>query len=98
MFGTSIFPRPRKKLAIRDQTKEHIFETVKRAFLGIDLSKQSDLHVYFGPCPASFWRNTRSRFFDLLQLALDVRYGFQLQRWRQLPVSGDHRERGRAVV
>jgi N-6 DNA Methylase len=42
-------PKAADKGVIRDQTKEHLYELVTRAWPGIGLSKQSDLHVYFWP-------------------------------------------------
>ncbi len=77
-------PKAAEKGAIFDQTKEHIFATVERAFPGIDLSKQSDLHVYFWPVACQFL--AEGGWFGFLTSSswLDVRYGFQLQRWALL--------------
>jgi hypothetical protein len=65
--------------ALRDQSKEYISEVAETAFPGIDLSRQSDLHVYFWPVAAQFLNN----WFGFLTSSswLDARYGFALQRW-----------------
>lgn len=65
----------------RDQTKEHLYELAERAWPGIRLSKQSDLHVYFWP--ASTRHLAEGGWFGFLTSSswLDVRYGFPLQRW-----------------
>jgi type I restriction-modification system DNA methylase subunit len=74
-------PKASDKGAIRDQTKEHLYETVERAWPGIKLSKQSDIHVYFWPAAARFLKEGARFGFLTSSSWLDVRYGFQLQRW-----------------
>jgi len=74
-------PKAGEKGAIRDQTKEHLYETVERAWPGIKLSKQSDIHVYFWPAAARFLKEGARFGFLTSSSWLDVRYGFQLQRW-----------------
>jgi hypothetical protein len=74
-------PKASEEGAIYDQTKEHIFETVERAFPGIELSKQSDLHVYFWPVACQFLADDGWFGFLTSSSWLDVRYGFALQRW-----------------
>src|SRR5438128_4977929 len=73
--------RRQEKGVIRDQTKEHLYETVKRAWPDIGLSKQSDLHVYFWPVAAQFLADDGWFGFLTSSSWLDVRYGFSLQRW-----------------
>ncbi|MGH9396963.1 MAG: HsdM family class I SAM-dependent methyltransferase, partial [Terriglobia bacterium] len=77
-------PKTSEKGAIKDQTKEYIYETVERAWPGIELSRQSDLHVYFWPSAARFL--AEGGWFGFLTSSswLDVRYGFALQRWALL--------------
>jgi hypothetical protein len=74
-------PKSSEKGAIREQTKEYFYNTAKQAWPDIELSKQSDLHVYFWPVAAQFLRE--SGYFGFLTSSswLDVRYGFLLQRW-----------------
>jgi len=74
-------PKASEQGAIYDQTKDHIYETVERAYPGIDLSKQSDLHVYFWPVACQFLAEDGWFGFLTSSSWLDVRYGFQLQRW-----------------
>ncbi len=38
----------------RDQSKEHLQESAEKAWPGIELSRQSDLHIYFWPVAAQF--------------------------------------------
>jgi hypothetical protein len=74
-------PKASERSVIRDQTKEHLYETVEQAWPGIQLSKQSDLHVYFWPQACRFL--AKDGWFGFLTSSswLDVRYGFPLQRW-----------------
>ncbi len=67
--------------ALRDQSKEHLYESAERAWPGIGLSRQSDLHIYFWPVAAQFL--TADGWFGFLVSSswLDARYGFALQRW-----------------
>jgi len=74
-------PKASEKGAIYDQTKEHLYETVERAWPGIQLSKQSDLHLYFWPVACQFLAEDGWFGFLTSSSWLDVRYGFQLQRW-----------------
>lgn len=71
----------KQKGAIKDQTKEYILEVVERAWPGINLSRQSDLHVYFWPVATQYLK--KGGWFGFLTSSswLDVRYGFALQRW-----------------
>ncbi|MBI1762775.1 MAG: N-6 DNA methylase [Acidobacteria bacterium] len=69
------------KGVIRDQTKEHLYELVTRAWPGIGLSKQSDLHVYFWPAAARFLKADGWFGFLVSSSWLDARYGFALQEW-----------------
>lgn len=74
-------PKSSDEGAIREQTKDHLYETVERAWPGTKLSKQSDLHVYFWPVAAQFLE--RDGWFGFLTSSswLDAKYGFSLQRW-----------------
>lgn len=74
-------PKASEKGVLRDQSKEHLYETIELAWPGIELSKQSDLHVYFWPAATRFL--TEGGWFGFLTSSswLDVRYGFPLQRW-----------------
>ncbi len=74
-------PKASEKGAIYDQTKEHIFATVEQAWPQIQLSGQSDLHVYFWPVACQFLAEDGWFGFLTSSSWLDVRYGFQLQRW-----------------
>lgn len=74
-------PRASEKGVIRDQTKERIYELVERAWPGIKLSGQSDLHVYFWPAATQFLAEDGWFGFLTSSSWLDVRYGFPLQRW-----------------
>jgi hypothetical protein len=74
-------PKASDRGAIRDQTKEHLYETVEQAWPGIRLSKQSDLHVYFWPHACRFLAEDGWFGFLTSSSWLDVRYGFALQRW-----------------
>jgi N-6 DNA methylase len=74
-------PKASEKGVIRDQTKEYIYEAIERAWPGIQLSKQSDLHVYFWPVAAQFLADDGWFGFLTSSSWLDVRYGFSLQRW-----------------
>jgi hypothetical protein len=76
-----LIPKAADKSVIRDQTKEHLYEMAERAWPGIKLSKQSDLHVYFWPVAAQFLADDGWFGFLTSSSWLDVRYGFQLQRW-----------------
>jgi hypothetical protein len=74
-------PKASERGVIRDQTKEHLYETVERAWPGIKLSKQSDIHLYFWPVAAQFLGDDGWYGFLTSSSWLDVRYGFPLQRW-----------------
>jgi len=76
-----LIARAKQKGAIKDQTKEYILEVVERAWPGINLSRQSDLHVYFWPVAAQFLKEAGWFGFLTSSSWLDVRYGFALQRW-----------------
>src|SRR5262249_45676173 len=54
---------------------------VTRAWPGIGLSKQSDLHVYFWPAAARFLKEGGWFGFLVSSSWLDARYGFALQEW-----------------
>lgn len=74
-------PKKSEKGVVPNQAKEFIYETVEHAWPGIDLSRQSDLHIYFWPFAAQFL--AEGGWFGFLTSSswLDVRYGFPLQRW-----------------
>jgi N-6 DNA Methylase len=74
-------PKASERGVIRDQTKEYIYEAVERAWPGVELSRQSDLHVYFWPVAAQFLADDGWFGFLTSSSWLDVRYGFALQRW-----------------
>lgn len=65
----------------RDQSKEHLQESAEKAWPGIDLSRQSDLHVYFWPVAAQFLNEDGWFGFLTSSSWLDAKYGFALQRW-----------------
>ena len=65
---------------ISDQTKEHIYEVATRGWPG-QLSKQSDLHIFFWPLAARMLREGGHFGFLTSSSWLDSRYGFALQRW-----------------
>jgi methylase of polypeptide subunit release factors len=64
-----------------DQTKEYITKVADSAYPNSNLSKQSDLHVYFWLASARFL--SRNGWFGFLTSSswLDAKYGFALQRW-----------------
>lgn len=74
-------PKAADKGVIPDQTKEYLYELVARAWPGIGLSKQSDLHVYFWPAAARFLKANGWFGFLVSSSWLDARYGFALQEW-----------------
>jgi len=74
-------PKAAEQGALREQTKEHLYSTVERAWPGIKLSKQSDLHVYFWPVAAQFLADDGWFGFLTSSSWLDAKYGFALQRW-----------------
>jgi methylase of polypeptide subunit release factors len=76
-----LIPRASQRGVIADQTKEHIYELATLAWPGIQLSKQSDLHVYFWPVATQFLKE--GGYFGFLTSSswFDARYGFPLQRW-----------------
>lgn len=76
-----LIPKAVDKGVISDQTREHIQSTVERAWKGINLSGQSDLHVYFWPVAAQFLADDGWFGFLTSSSWLDARYGFALQRW-----------------
>jgi hypothetical protein len=69
------------KRSLRDQSKEHIYETAEKPWPDLNLSKQSDLHVYFWPVAAQFLKEDGWFGFLTSSSWLDARYGFALQRW-----------------
>lgn len=69
------------KRSLRDQSKEHIYQTAEKPWPDLKLSKQSDLHVYFWPVAAQFLREDGWFGFLTSSSWLDARYGFALQRW-----------------
>jgi hypothetical protein len=71
----------KQKGAVKDQAKEYILEVEERAWPGINLSRQSDLHVYFWPVATQFLKDGGWFSFLTSSSWLDVRYGFALQRW-----------------
>jgi hypothetical protein len=74
-------PRASERGVIRDQSKEYLHEAVERAWPGIQLSKQSDIHLYFWPVATQFLADDGMFGFLTSSSWLDVRYGFPLQRW-----------------
>lgn len=76
-----LIPKAAQKGLVRDQAKESLLEVVEHAWPGIDLSRQSDLHVYFWPAAATFLKEGGWFGFLTSSSWLDVRYGFPLQRW-----------------
>ncbi|MBZ5672075.1 MAG: N-6 DNA methylase [Acidobacteriia bacterium] len=74
-------PKAGEKGVIRDQTKEHLYETAERAFPGVRLSMQSDIHVCFWPVAAQFLADDGWFGFLTSSSWLDARYGFPVQRW-----------------
>jgi hypothetical protein len=64
-----------------DQTKEYIAKVADSAFPNSNLSKQSDLHVFFWLASARFL--AKDGWFGFLTSSswLDAKYGFALQRW-----------------
>jgi hypothetical protein len=76
-----LIPKASDKGVIADQTKEHIYELASRAWPGIQLSKQSDLHVYFWPVATQLLKEDGYFGFLTSSSWLDSRYGFSLQRW-----------------
>ena len=77
-------PKASDRGVFRDQTKEHLYETVEQEWPGIRLSGQSDLHVYFWPHACRFLAEDGWFGFLTSSSWLDVRYGFALQRWALL--------------
>jgi N-6 DNA Methylase len=76
-----LIARAKQKGAVKDQTKEYILEVVERAWPGINLSGQSDLHIYFWPVATQFLKEGGWFGFLTSSSWLDFRYGFALQRW-----------------
>ncbi|MDP3000574.1 MAG: N-6 DNA methylase [Bryobacterales bacterium] len=74
-------PKKDEPGVIADQGKEFIAARAQRAFPGIGLSGQSDLHVYFWPVAADLLKEGGWFGFLTSSSWLDVRYGFRLQRW-----------------
>jgi hypothetical protein len=70
-----------EKGVIADQSKEFIARRAERSWPGVDLSGQSDLHVYFWPVATELLRERGWFGFLTSSSWLDVRYGFALQRW-----------------
>jgi len=74
-------PKTADKGAIRDQTREYMQGLVSRAWPGLTLSGQSDLHVFFWPAAARFLKEDGWFGFLVSSSWLDARYGFALQEW-----------------
>ena len=74
-------PKKSEKGVVEDQTKEYIYEKAERAWPGLKLSRQSDIHLYFWPVAAQFLADDGWFGFLTSSSWLDVRYGFALQRW-----------------
>jgi hypothetical protein len=74
-------PKASDRGAIRDRTKEYIYDVTEQAWPGLKLSQQSDLHVYFWPAATRFLAEGGWCGFLTSSNWLDVRYGFALQRW-----------------
>jgi methylase of polypeptide subunit release factors len=74
-------PKAGEKGVIADQSKEFIVQRAERAWPGISLSGQSDLHVYFWPVATELLKEHGWFGFLTSSSWLDVRYGFALQRW-----------------
>lgn len=70
-----------KAARLKSQAKEYIAAAAETAFPGINLSKQSDLHLYFWPVAAQFLKDNGWFGFLTSSSWLDARYGFALQRW-----------------
>ncbi len=66
---------------IADLSKEYICGRAEQSWPGMDLSGQSDLHIYFWPLAASFLADGGWFGFLTSSSWLDVRYGFPLQKW-----------------
>jgi len=77
-------PKEKDRGAIRDQTKEYIYAKAEEGWPDLQLSKQSDLHVYFWPHACRFLAEDGWFGFLTSSSWLDVRYGFPLQRWALL--------------
>lgn len=74
-------PKKKDKGAVADQTKEYIGKVAENAYQGIQLSMQSDLHIYFWPVAARFLAEKGMFGFLTSSSWLDAKYGFALQRW-----------------
>lgn len=74
-------PKASDKNVIREQTREHLLKVTARAWPGLKLSGQSDLHVYFWPVAAQFLDDDGWFGFLTSSSWLDAKYGFPLQRW-----------------
>lgn len=64
-----------------DQTKEYITKVADSAYPNSNLSKQSDLHVFFWLASARFLKQKGWFGFLTSSSWLDAKYGFALQRW-----------------
>lgn len=74
-------PKKSDRRVVADQTKEYIGKVAESAYPGSQLTKQSDLHVYFWLASARFL-SQKGRFGFLTSSSwLDAKYGFALQRW-----------------
>jgi hypothetical protein len=76
-----LIPKAKERGVVRDQTKEYISHAAELTFKGLELSRQSDLHLYFWPVAAQFLKEGGWFGFLTSSSWLDVRYGFELQRW-----------------
>lgn len=76
-----LIPKRAERGTILDQSKEYISEMATRAFPELQLSGQSDLHLYFWPASTQFLKEGGWFGFLTSSSWLDVRYGFALQAW-----------------
>lgn len=79
-----LIPKAKERGTEREQSKEHLQGAVKQSFPDLELSGQSDLHVYFWPVAAQLLKEGGWFGFLTSSSWLDVRYGFALQRWALL--------------
>jgi methylase of polypeptide subunit release factors len=74
-------PKERDRGVVRDQTREYLQKVTNRAWVGLEVPGQSDLHVFFWPAAARFLADQGWFGFLTSSSWLDARYGFSLQRW-----------------
>lgn len=74
-------PKKSDRRVVADQTKEYIGKVAESAYPGSQLTKQSDLHVYFWLASARFLSQKGMFGFLTSSSWLDAKYGFALQRW-----------------